>query len=53
MIYMKKILLFLFLMIVPISVLALEYPTLNSKYVEVYDLTDKKILYEIKKDKKR
>ena len=30
----------------PISIYALEYPSLNSKIVEIYDLTDQKIVYE-------
>lgn len=44
---MKKVLLLLILLVIPISANALEYPKLNSKKVEIYDLNDKKILYEI------
>ena len=43
----KTILFFLILFICPIMVYSLEYPELNSKMVEVYDLTDQKVLYEI------
>ena len=45
---MKKVLLAITLLILPISVCALEYPKLDSKNVEIYDLTDKKIIYEYK-----
>ena len=31
----------------PISIKALEYPKTDSKIVEIYDLTDKKVLYEV------
>lgn len=44
---MKKILLFLICLLMPLSTLALEYPSVNSKVVEIYDLTDKKVLYEV------
>ena len=43
---MKKLFLLLILLF-PFSVYSLEYPTLNSKRVEIYDLEDQKILYEI------
>lgn len=45
---MKKFLIiFLFLIsFFSFDVKALDYPDINSKYVEVYDLTDSKILYE-------
>ena len=42
---MKKIVLFM-LLFLPFSVFALEYPSVNSKYVEIYDVTDGKVLYE-------
>lgn len=42
---MKKFLL-LILLILPINVFALEFPTVDSKKVEIYDLNDNKILYE-------
>lgn len=41
---MKKLLLLLLLF--PIYTNALEYPNINSKYVEIYDITDSKVLYE-------
>ncbi len=45
------ILVFLFLLI-PIYVNGLEYPSTNSKIVEIYDLTENKVLYEVgNKDK--
>ena len=40
------ILVFIFLFI-PLFVSGLEYPKTNSKIVEIYDLTDNKVLYEI------
>ncbi|MGN1371691.1 MAG: D-alanyl-D-alanine carboxypeptidase family protein [Candidatus Coprovivens sp.] len=42
---MKKIIL-LFLLLIPINVIALEYPELHYKNITIYDLTDKKVLYE-------
>ena len=36
------------ILLLPISVFALDYPNINSKVIEIYDLVDKKILYEIK-----
>ena len=45
---MKRLFVFLLIiLLIPISVLSLEYPSVNSKVVEIYDLTDKKILYEL------
>ena len=46
---MKKIvvILLVFILLFPVSIYALEYPKLDSKNVEVYDLTDEKVLYEI------
>lgn len=43
---MKKIIILIIILLFPISVYALEYPKLDSKSVEVYDITDKKVLYE-------
>ena len=43
---MKKIIVFFFVFLLPLQIYALDYPKLNSKYVEVYDLTDDKVLYE-------
>ena len=42
---MKKIFL-LFLLLIPINVIALEYPELHYKNITIYDLTDEKVLYE-------
>ena len=42
---MKKFLI-LFLLFIPVLVNCLEYPNVDSKVVEIYDLNDKKILYE-------
>jgi len=47
---MKK-LFFLFLLLFPISILALELPAIDSKVVEIYDLTDGKVLHEIDSNK--
>ena len=44
---LSKILLILYILL-PISVFSLEYPTVNSKVIEIYDLTDKQVLYEVK-----
>lgn len=45
---MKKIsLLIVIFLLLPLSVLGITYPKLDSKKVEVYDLTDDKVLYEI------
>ena len=43
---MKKIIIIIILLIIPLNVFALTYPELNSKKGIVYDLTDNKILYE-------
>lgn len=43
---MKKILFLLVCLFIPISCFALEYPNVSSKYVETYDITDGKVLYE-------
>ena len=43
---MKKILFLLVCLFIPISCFALEYPDVSSKYVETYDITDGKVLYE-------
>ncbi len=40
------ILIFIFLLI-PLYVSGLDYPKTNSKIVEIYDLTDNKVLYEV------
>ena len=50
---MKKIyLILLLLFILPINIYAIEYPKINSKIVEIYDLTDNKIIFEIDSNKK-
>lgn len=43
---MKKFLFLLILLFIPISVYALDYPSVDSKKVEIYDFTDGKVLYE-------
>jgi D-alanyl-D-alanine carboxypeptidase (penicillin-binding protein 5/6) len=50
---MKKIYLIIItlLLIVPINIFALEYPSINSKIVEVYDINDDKVLYEVDSNK--
>ena len=44
---MKKLFLFIFILFIPFNVFSLEFPTVNSKKVEIYDLKDKQIIYEI------
>ena len=50
---MKKIYLVIItlLLLIPINVFSLEYPSINSKIVEVYDINDDKVLYEIDSNK--
>ena len=48
---MKKYFVFFILIFIPFSTYALEYPPLNSKFVEVYDLTEQRILYEVDSQK--
>lgn len=50
---MKKIYLILItlLLLIPINVFSLEYPSINSKIVEVYDINDDKVLYEVDSNK--
>ena len=43
---MKKIFLFILFVFIPFNVFSLEFPTVNSKKVEIYDLNDSKILYK-------
>ena len=48
----KLIILFLtFIMIYPLDIFALEYPEINSKITEIYDLTNKEVVYEIDSNK--
>ncbi len=51
-IWMKKYLYILLFLFVPIFAFALEFPSVNSKMVEIYDLTDKKVLYEVNSNDK-
>ena len=44
-------LLLLILFLQPVFCFALEYPEINSKIVEIYDLNDKKIVYEVDSNK--
>lgn len=39
------------LILLPINIFALDYPSINSKIVEVYDVNDDKVLYEIDSNK--
>ena len=48
---MKKYIFLLILLFIPISVFSLEYPNTNSKMVEIYDLNDNKVLYEVDSNK--
>ena len=47
----KILLITILVLINPIFVNALNYPELDSKIIEIYDLTDKKLIYDIDKDK--
>lgn len=49
---MKKILFLLFILIIPLRIYGLTYPSVNSKIVEIYDLNDNEVLYEIDSNKK-
>ena len=50
---MKKIIVIIFMFFVfPIVSFALDFPKVDSKYVEIYDLTDNKIIYEVKSNDK-
>ena len=48
---MKKIVM-LIILFIPFSIKALDYPKVNSKYVELYDITDDKVLYELNSNDK-
>ena len=39
------------LILLPINVFSLDYPSINSKIVEVYDINDDKVLYEVDSNK--
>lgn len=43
-----KRLLLILLLLIPINAFSLEYPKINSKIVEIYDLNEQRILYEVK-----
>ena len=43
-----KRLILIMLILIPISIYSLEYPEINSKIIEIYDLNDNKILYDVK-----
>ena len=49
---MKKTWFILVIFFLPVIVLGLEYPKVNSKRVEIYDINDDKILYEIDSSEK-
>lgn len=46
-----KVLVLMFIISLPSVTNALEYPQVNSKIVEVYDMTDDKVLYEVDSNK--
>ncbi len=43
----KKVLLLLFILI-PLSCYAIDYPKISSQIIEIYDMDDEKVLYEVK-----
>ncbi len=43
-----KRLILILLILIPITIYSLEYPEINSKIIEIYDLNDNKILYDVK-----
>lgn len=49
---MKKYVILFILLFIPINVMALEYPSVNSKYVKIYDRSDDKVLYELNSNEK-
>lgn len=48
---MKKIVSLIVLFLFPVKVFSLNHPVLDSKTIEVYDLTDNKVLYEVNSSK--
>lgn len=48
---MKKIIIIIIILLFPIYIEALEYPPINSKVVEIYDMTDNKVIYEVDSNK--
>lgn len=49
---MKKLILLLILILMPLNINALEYPTLHYKNAIIYDTTDNKTLYELNSTEK-
>ena len=49
---MKKVLLIILTLLIPINISALEYPKLHYNNAMIYDLTDKEILYELNSNDK-
>ena len=49
---MKKVVIIFLLLIIPINIKAMDFPSVNSKYVEVYDRLEDKVLYEKDSNKK-
>ena len=49
---MKRYLIVLVLLFIPVRVFALNFPSVESKYVEIYDKTDDKVIYEKDSNKK-
>ena len=48
---MKKRIIIIIILLFPIYIQALEYPPINSKVVEIYDMTDNKVIYEVDSNK--
>ena len=48
---MRKKIILITLLLFPIYIQALEYPPINSKVVEIYDMTDNKVIYEVDSNK--
>ena len=48
---MKKRIILIIILLFPIYIEALEYPSINSKVVEIYDMTDNKVIYEVDSNK--
>lgn len=48
---MRKKIILIIILLFPIYIQALEYPPINSKVVEIYDMTDNKVIYEVDSNK--
>lgn len=48
---MRKKIILIIILLFPIYIEALEYPPINSKVVEIYDMTDNKVIYEVDSNK--